>query len=325
MARALITGIAGQDGSYLAEWLLQQGWEVHGVLHAPPQNLWRLQGLESRLALHALDLEDPGPVADLVGAIRPDACWHLTGVRTPCPDPASEIRQCSGNVRATQILLQALHTSRPGAAFVFAASSEVFGGSAPAPQSETTPMAPGSLYAIAKAAGVHLVQHYRRERGMRASAALLFNHESPRRGEAYVTRKVSLAAARIRLGLQPELRLGDLQAARDWGHARSYAQAMGAMAALEAPEDLVLATGVLHSLEDFVSAAFAALDLDWHRYVVEDPSIPRPRREGILRGDPSRAQAILGWHDPVPFESLAKEMAEADLARLRDHGKGRPA
>ncbi|MDE3032525.1 MAG: GDP-mannose 4,6-dehydratase [Acidobacteriota bacterium] len=325
MATALITGIAGQDGSYLAEWLLARGWDVHGTVHAPPRNLWRLEGLTDRLRLHPLDLEDAEAVHGLVASVWPDACWHLTGIRTPSPDPASEIRQCAGNVRTTQLLLQALQAQRPEARFVFAASSEIFGTSAPAPQSEVTPPAPETLYAIAKTAGLHLVQHYRRDRGLKACAAILFNHESPRRGEEFVTRKITLAAARIRMGLQSELRLGDLQAMRDWGHARSYAQAMGAMGLMDAPEDLVLATGVLHTLEAFVSAAFAALDLDWRQYVREDPSIPRPSRGGVLRGDPSRAWTVLGWRDPVPFESLARDMAEADLARLQSLANERQA
>lgn len=321
MRRALVTGIAGQDGSFLADLLLAEGSLVHGTVRpgAPTRaeghrNLAHLRGRPG-LVLHPVDLLDRGAVRDLVAALAPDECYHLTGTRRPVGSPREAAELVEGAIGTTHALLAALQEARPDAGFFFAASSELFPAGAPSPCDERTPLDPRTHYAIAKAAGVGLVRLHR-DRGLRASAGLLFNHESARRGEGYVTRAISAGAARVALGLAETLTLGDLDARRDWGHARSFAEAMRRMARMEAPEELVLATGVAHTVRDFAEAAFAHLGLDWRRHVVVDPSIPRPARPGLV-GNPARAAAVLGWRDDVPFTQLVAEMVDDDLARLR--------
>ncbi len=323
MTRALITGIAGQDGSYLADLLLDRGVEVHGTVRPDqlrtPGALWRLAGVLDRVDLHALDLLDTVTLGALVGALAPDLCFHLTGTRRPIASPGEEAELLEGAIATTHTLLAAQHRHRPGGAFFLAASSEMYGPEPPLPQDEGTPLEPGSIYAIAKAAGFQLVRHYRQDKGFRACSGILFNHESPRRGEGYVTRQITQAAARIKMGLAQELVLGDLGARRDWGHARSFTRGMILMAGQDAPEDLVLATGVTHSVGDFVEAAFGRLGLDPRDHVREDPSRPRPMRQGLV-GNPDRAFRLLGWRDEVPFRSLVEEMADADLERVAGHG-----
>lgn len=312
--RALITGIAGQDGSYLAEELVQAGWEVHGVLR-PGTDLWRLAAVSDRLFLHPLDLGQPALLKALVHQVRPDACWHLTGTRKPIPDDQTASELLEGTLATTHALVQAMGAASPRGALVFAASSEMYGPGTPAPQDERTPLDPRSLYAIAKAAGLQLVRHARETRGLRASSAILFNHESPRRTPDFVSRKITLAAARIRAGLQQTLVLGSLEAARDWGHARCHARALRLMADQAAPEDLVIATGRAHTVGDFVRLAFDRAGLDPERHVVLDPALARPE-DTVRLGNPARARAVLGWEPATSFEELVAEMVDEDLRRL---------
>ncbi|MFO0581858.1 MAG: GDP-mannose 4,6-dehydratase [Anaeromyxobacter sp.] len=321
MQRALVTGLAGQDGSFLADLLLAEGVEVHGTVRrgAPADagahpRLARHRG-DPRLVLHPVELEDRAAVRALVAEIGPDELYHLTGTRKPVDSVAAGEALLEGAIGTTHALASALHAARPGAGFFFAASSELFAPDAPSPCDERTPFDPRSVYAIAKAAGVGLVRHYR-ERGLRAAAGILFNHESARRGPGYVTRAISAGAARVALGLAREVALGDLDARRDWGHARSFARAMTLMIRRDAPEDLVLATGAAHTVRDFAAAAFAHVGLDWRRHVVVDPAIPRPPRPGLV-GNPARAAELLGWRDDVPFERLVAEMVDDDLETLR--------
>ena len=321
MKRALVTGLGGQDGSYLADLLLAEGVEVHGTVRpgAPADagahpRLAHHRG-DRRLVLHPLELLDTAAVRALVAALAPDECYHLTGTRKPIGTVAEEQALLQGAIGTTHALASALHAARPGAGFFFAASSELFSPDASSPCDEATPFDPRSVYAIAKAAGVGLVRHYR-DLGLRAAAGILFNHESARRGPGFVTRKISAGAARVALGLDRELHLGDLDARRDWGHARSFARAMPLMIRRDAPEDLVLATGVAHTVRDFAAAAFAHVGLDWRNHVVVDPGIPRPPRPGLV-GNPARAAAVLGWRDDVPFERLVAEMVDDDLQTLR--------
>lgn len=321
MRRALVTGIAGQDGSFLAEDLLGEGLEVHGTVRpgaaGAPGGHPRLAHLAGRpgLVLHAVDLLDHAALGALVAAVRPDECYHLTGTRRPEAAPAGEGALVEGEIGTTRALLEALRRAAPDAGFFLASSSEILEADQPGPCGEGARLAPRSPYAIAKAAGLWLVRLYREERGLRACAGILFNHESARRGPGYVTRRITAGAAAVKLGLAAELRLGDLSARRDWGHARSFARGMRLMVRQARPEDLVLATGRAHTVAEFAAAAFAHLGLDWRRHVVEDPSIPRPARPGLV-GDPSRAAALLGWRDEVPFEALVAEMVDDDLARL---------
>jgi GDPmannose 4,6-dehydratase len=315
MRRALISGIAGQDGSYLAELLLESGAEVHGTVRpgASEASLWRLHGVRSRLHLHPVDLLDGRAVAALVRELAPHECYHLTGTRKVIADARAESELLEGAIGTTRTLLSALEAARPEAAFVFAASSEMFSPDRVGVCSEETPLDPRSIYAIAKAAGLHLTRLYR-HKGLRASSAILFNHESPRRGEEFVSRSITSGAVRIKLGLAHELTLGDLEARRDFGHARSFARGLELMARQPLPQDLVLATGRTHSVGDFVKAAFGHLGLDWRAHVRLDPDRPRATRAGLV-GDPSRARAVLAWSDEVPFEQLVAEMVDADMAR----------
>jgi GDPmannose 4,6-dehydratase len=315
MQRALVTGITGQDGSYLAELLLDEGWEVHGTVRPGGTDgaaLWRLTGVRDRLRLHPVDLLDLGALAALVRELAPDECYHLTGTRKPIADAREEAALLEGAIATTHTLLASLQAARPDAAFLFAASSEMFSPDAPAPQDETTPLEPRTIYAIAKVAGLHLARHYREARHLRACSAILFNHESPRRGAEFVTRIISSGVARIALGLERRLVLGDLEARRDWGHARSYARGMRRMLLQAHPQELVLATGRPHSVGEFVEAAFSHVGLDWRAHVEVDPSIPRAARAGLV-GNPARARDVLGWSDDVPFQQLVAEMVDADL------------
>jgi len=315
--RGLIIGITGQDGSYLTEELLARGLEVHGTCRPSdledPARLWRLAPVLDRVTLHPINLANHASVSRLVADLAPSSCFHLAGTRKPVAGPAEASGLLEGAIGTTHVILQALCDS-PGASLVFAASSEMYGPDAPAPQDEGTPLDPRELYGIAKAAGFQLVRHYRETKGLRASSAILFNHESPRRGPEFVTRRISQAVARIKLGLQREVRLGDLDAQRDWGHARSYARGLALMAELEEPRDFVLATGVLHSVREFLEEAFRHVGLDPRQHVILDATLPRSLR-GPLSGNPLLARNVLGWQDEVAFGSLVAEMVDADLQR----------
>ena len=316
MKRALIIGIAGQDGSYLSEHLLEAGCEVHGTCRpgeeGDPASLWRLAPILDRLILHPVSLEDSSSLRRLVLGLAPEECYHLAGTRKAV-DGANSAVLLEGAIATSHTLAEAL-SHVPQAGLLFAASSEMFGPEAPAPQDERTTFDPRSLYAIAKVAGVQLMRYYREHHGLRACSAILFNHESPRRGTEFVTRRITQGAARIRLGLQSGLELGDLDARRDWGHARSFAKGMWMMLQQESPQDLVLATGHTHSVREFLEAAFDRLGLDPYAHITVDPALVR-LQPGQLRGDPSRAASLLGWKDEVPFASLVAEMVDADLAR----------
>lgn len=318
--RGLITGIAGQDGSYLAELLVAEGWEVHGTVR-PGTDLWRLGSVADRVMLHEVDLASQEEVRALVTHLHPAACWHLTGTRKPVPDDRTASALLEGELATTHALLQAMTAGIPRGVFVFAASSEMYGPDAVVPQDERTPLDPRNIYAIAKAAGVHLVRYTREIRGLRACSAILFNHESPRRTPDFVSRKISLAVARIRAGLQHELELGSLDASRDWGHARCYAKALRLMACQDEPEDLVIATGVPHTVGDFVNLAFAHVGLDPTKHIVLNTDLARPM-ESLRVGNPARAGAVLGWSPECSFKELIAEMVDEDLRRVQE-GPGR--
>jgi len=317
---ALITGISGQDGSYLAELLLAKGYEVHGIVRRSSSfNRQRIDhldhGADARLKLHYGDLSDAVGLVNLVRDIQPDEIYNLgaqshVAVSFEVPDYTGEVTGL-GAVR----LLEAIHASGVDARFYQASSSEMFG-SAPSPQSELTPFHPRSPYASAKVFAYHTTVNFRESYDMFTVNGILFNHESPRRGENFVTRKITTAVARIVCGLQNQLQLGSLDPKRDWGYAPEYVEAMWSMLQHDKPGDYVVATGEAHSVREFCQAAFGHVGLDWEKYVSIDPRYVRPAEVNHLLGDPSRAAEELGWRSQVRFEELVEIMVDADIARI---------
>jgi GDPmannose 4,6-dehydratase len=330
--KALITGITGQDGSYLTELLLSKGYEVHGLIRrASTFNTVRIDHLyqdphspDRKLLLHYGDLTDGTQLTSLIYNVRPDEIFHL-GAQSHVM-VSFEMPEFTGNVDGlgTVRILEALRRSGEPARFYQASSSEMYG-NAPAPQNEETPFRPRSPYAAAKVYALWTVVNYREAYGMFAVNGILFNHESPRRGETFVSRKITRAAARIKLGVQDKLYLGNLEARRDWGYAPEYVEAMWRMLQQDRPDDFVIATGETHSVREFVEETFGRLGLDWQRHVEIDPRYLRPTEVDLLRGDARKAKKILGWEPKVHFKELVKIMVDADLEaeRVRIEGTGR--
>jgi GDPmannose 4,6-dehydratase len=323
--KALVTGITGQDGSYLAELLLAKGYEVHGLVRRSSTfNTRRIDHLYvdphepgARFFLHYGDLSDSGQLSHLIYNIQPEEIYHLAAqshVRVSFDMP-----EYTGDVTALGVtrLLEAIRRSGIKTRFYQASSSELFGDSPP-PQNEETPMRPRSPYAAAKLYGYWMVRNYREGYGLFAVNGILFNHESPRRGETFVTRKITRAVARIKFGLQQKLYLGNLEARRDWGYAPDFVEAMWLMLQQDSPEDLVIATGEAHSVREFLEEAFSYVDLDWREYVEIDPRYFRPTEVDFLWGDASKARRILGWEPRVSFQQLVHIMVDADLQDLID-------
>lgn len=318
MKKALITGITGQDGSYLAEHLLNLGYEVHGLvrrvaLEQPDQRLGRVTHLVDRLILHAGSLESYPSLFQVLSRCQFDECYHLAAQSFVAESLADGFSTMNTNSNGTHYLLAALRELQPGCKFYFAGSSEMFGKVREVPQRETTPFHPRSPYGISKVAGYYLTINYREAHQMFCTNGMLFNHESPRRGFEFVTRKITHNVARIKLGLAQELRLGNLEARRDWGHAADYVVAMHSMMQLPEPDDFVIATGHTHSVRDFCELAFAEADLDYRDFVIEDPRFYRPAEVEILVGDASKARQVLGWEPSYSFRDLVKEMVLHDL------------
>jgi len=322
MKRALITGITGQDGSYLAELLLEKGYEVHGLVRRvaiedPEHRLWRILHLKDRLKLHAASLESLPSIYRVFQAVKPDECYHLAAQSFVAYSFEDEFSTLNANINGTHHVLAALRDCTPDCRFYFAASSEMFGKAAQVPQTELTPFHPRSAYGISKVAGFHLTRNYREAYGVKAYSGILYNHESPRRGFEFVTRKITSHAARIKLGLAKELRLGNLESRRDWGHAREYVRAMWLMLQQDEPEDFVIATGEQHSVREFAEAAFSHLGLDYREHVILDSQLLRPADVETLLGDAAKARRTLGWSCQVKFKELVHEMVEADLRLLK--------
>lgn len=324
MKRALITGVTGQDGSYLAELLLGKGYEVHGVKRRSSSlNTGRVDGIyrdihESgvRFFLHFADLTDSGSLTRLLYQIRPDEVYNLAAqshVRV-----SFEVPEYTADVTAMGALrlLEGIRQTGIGARFYQASSSEMFG-STPPPQREDTQFHPRSPYACAKLFAHNITVNYRESYGMFACSGILFNHESPRRGETFVTRKITRAVAHIKLGLQDKLYLGNLEARRDWGYAPEYVEAMWRMLQQDQPDDYVIGTGSSYSVEEFVAAAFAHANLDWRDYVEIDPRYYRPAEVDLLQGDAGKARQELGWRHQVETPELVKIMVDADIEELR--------
>jgi GDPmannose 4,6-dehydratase len=314
---ALVTGISGQDGSYLAEFLLAKGYEVHGMMRrTSTKSSGRIDHLKDKFTLHEGDLLDSTSLTRMLDQVRPDEVYNLAAqsfvpVSWEQPIFTSEVT----GLGVTRMLDAVLHVDK-STRFYQASSSEMFGKVRESPQSEETPFYPRSPYGVAKAYGHHITVNYRESYGMFACSGILFNHESPRRGLEFVTRKIANAVARIKLGLDEELRLGNLDAKRDWGHARDYVRAMWMMLQQDAPDDYVVGTGEMHSVREFVEIAFDHVGLDWQEYVVVDPKFYRPAEVDQLLANPTKAREKLGWVPKVTFEELVREMVDKDLDGL---------
>ncbi len=328
MKKALITGITGQDGSYLAEFLLEKGYDVHGVVRRSSSfNTQRIDHLSrDHFSLHYADLNDLASLQDALRRVRPDEVYNLgaqSHVRVSFDMP-EYTAQCTG--LGCLRLLEALRAEGlTESRFYQASSSELYGKVAEVPQSEATPFHPRSPYAAAKAFAFYITQNYREAYGMFAVNGILFNHESPRRGENFVTRKISRAAARIKLGLQDTVSLGNIDAKRDWGYAKDYVEAMWLMLQAKTPEDFVIATGETHSVREFLDEAFAHVGLDWKTHVRTDSRHLRPSEVDLLLGDPKKAKTVLGWQPKTTFRELVRLMVEADLGLAEDEKRsGKP-
>jgi GDPmannose 4,6-dehydratase len=331
MPTALISGITGQDGSYLTELLLEKGYQVHGIIRRSSSfNTDRIDHLyqapqetQKRLSLHYGDLADSASILSLVGDIKPDEIYHLgaqSHVRV-----SFDIPEYTGDVTGlgTIRLLEAVRKASPRSRFYQASSSEMFGKVMEIPQKETTSFYPRSPYGAAKVYGYWATVNYRESYGMHASNGILFNHESPRRGETFVTRKITRAVARIQAGLQDKLFMGNLDAQRDWGYAPEYVEAMWRMLQQDQGDDYVVATGETHSVREFLEVAFGRAGLDWQKHVAHDARYERPAEVDLLIGDPSKAARQLGWKPQVTFKELVEIMVDADIALLEEERSGR--
>ena len=316
--RALITGITGQDGSYLAELLLDQGYEVFGVirrLSAP--NVWRIQHLLNRITLLQADLLDQLSLIKAVERSKPDEFYNLAAMSFVPASWDQPMLTGEYNAQGVTRALEAVRSVNPKIRFYQASSSEMYGRVREVPQTESTPFYPRSPYGVSKVFGHYITVNYRESYDLFAVSGILFNHESPRRGIEFVTRKVTDGAARIALGLADTLKLGNLDACRDWGFSGDYVRAMWLMLQQDRPDDYVIATGEAHSVKDLVEVAFGHLGLDWHKHVGLDPAFLRPAEVDHLIGDPAKARKELGWEPSVNFKGLVTMMVDADMARLK--------
>lgn len=320
--RALVTGITGQDGAYLSQFLLEKGYEVHGVIRRSSHrgvedHRLRWLGVADRVHLHDGDLADLSSLLRTVNDVQPDEIYNLAAQSFV----ASSWRQplLTANVTAIGVtnMLEAMRIGAPGARFYQASSSEMYGLIQEPMQSETTPFYPRSPYAVAKLYGHWITVNYRESFGLHASSGILFNHESPLRGVEFVTRKVTRTVAAIKLGQTTELRLGNIDAKRDWGHARDYVRAMWLMLQQEKPDDYVVATGVTTTVRDMCKIAFAHAGLEMDKHLIIDPAFFRPAEVDVLLGDSTKARKALGWKPEIDLETMIKEMLDADLERLR--------
>jgi len=322
MKKALITGITGQDGAYLSRLLLEKGYEVHGIvrrvaLEDPEHRLWRIKSVLDKIKLHPGSLESYASLFDVVERTKPDECYHLGAQSFVSYSFEDEFSTISTNINGTHYMLSAIKNKAPKCKFYFAASSEMFGHVREVPQKETTPFYPRSPYGISKVAGFELTRNYREAYGIFASSGILFNHESPMRGYEFVTRKISRGVAKIKMGLAKELRLGNMDAKRDWGFAGDYVEAMYLMLQQDKPDDYVIATGETHTVKEFAELAFKHAGLNWKDHVKVDESLFRPAEVHELRGDCAKAKKALNWKPKVNFEELVKMMVDEDLKKVK--------
>jgi GDPmannose 4,6-dehydratase len=319
MKKALITGITGQDGSHLAEWLAQQGYEVHGIVRrSSTESFERIAHLTEHIQLHQADLLDQLSLIEVLKAVGPDEVYNLAAMSfVPTSWSQPVLTGEFTGIGVTRMLEAIRLLNAKGIRFYQASSSEMFGKVQEVPQRETTPFYPRSPYGVAKVYGHWITVNYRESYGMFCCSGILFNHEGPRRGREFVTRKITHAVARIKHGLQSELRLGNLDAQRDWGYAGDYVRAMWLMLQQDRPDDYVIATGQTHSVRQFVEAAFDSAGLDWKKHVVQDPALIRPAEVDLLVGDSGKAQKLLGWKPEVSFVELVNMMVRADLDEVQ--------
>ncbi len=320
---ALITGITGQDGSYLSEHLLGLGYHVHGIVRRvafedPTHRLRRIHHLveEKRVSLHSGTLESYPSIVNIIQKLQPTEIYHLAAQSFVAESFSDSFSTLNMNINGTHHMLEALHSVSPQSRFYFAGTSEMFGKVREMPQKETTPFRPRSPYGISKVAGYELVRNYREAYKLFCCSGILFNHESPRRGYEFVTRKITSAVARIKHGRQKELLLGNLEAQRDWGHAKDYVRAMHLMLQQPEPDDYVVASGQTHYIREFAEKAFAWAGLDYRDFVKISPEFFRPAETDLLIGDPSKAELVLGWKPSVTFDQLIAEMVDHDLAEM---------
>lgn len=320
MKKALITGITGQDGSYLAELLLTKGYEVHGIVRRvaienPKRRIERLAKVKDKIVFHSASLENYASIFSVVYNVKPDECYHLAAQSFVSDSFKDIFSTFEINIDGTLFVLSAIKEIVPDCRFYFAASSEMFGKVKESPQNEDTLFYPRSPYGISKVTGFDLVRNYREAYGLYACNGILYNHESPRRGMEFVTRKITNTAVRIKLGLDTELRLGNLEAKRDWGYAGDYVFAAYLMLQQDKPDDYVIATNETHSVKEFVKMAFEYLDLDYKKYVIIDKRFYRPADVELLQGNYDKAKKKLGWSPGIKFKKLVEMMVKADYAK----------
>ena len=318
MKRALITGITGQDGSYLAEFLLGKDYEVHGIIRRvafedPAHRLYRINHILKRITLHTASMESYPSLFNVIEKIKPDECYHLAAQSFVGDSFEDAFSTFNTNINGTLHVLSAIKEKAPECKIYFAATSEMFGKAKETPQNENTPFYPRSPYGITKVVGFDLIRNFRESYGLFASSGILFNHESPRRGFEFVTRKITSSVAKIKAGQKNELRLGNLDAKRDWGFAGDYVQAMWLMLQQDEPDDFVIATNETHSVREFLELAFGCAGLKWEDYVSIDKRFYRPAEVHLLQGDYSKGYQKLGWEPRVKFEELVRMMVESDL------------
>lgn len=318
---ALITGITGQDGSYLAEFLLAKDYEVHGIvrrvaLEDPEHHIWRIKHILDKVHLYSASLESYSSIFEVVDKVQPEECYHLAAQSFVSYSFEDAFSTMNTNVNGTHAILSCVHRRVPKCRFYFAGSSEMFGVAPQSPQNETTVFYPRSSYGISKLTGFHLTRNYREAYKLFTVNGILFNHESPRRGFEFVTRKITSAVARIKMGLQKELPLGNLDAKRDWGFAGDYVVAMWQMLQQSSPDDYVIATGETHTVRQFLELAFGHVGLDWEKYVTKDDKLFRPAEIYELRGDSTKARKVFDWKPTVSFRSLVTMMVEEDFKKL---------
>jgi GDPmannose 4,6-dehydratase len=319
--KAFITGITGQDGSYLAEYLLKLGYEVHGLvrrtaLESPEHRLSRIKHIVNSVTLHSGSLESYPSIFHIFAKHRFNEVYHLAAQSFVAESFSDGFSTMNTNINGTHFVLAAIRELQPECRFYFAGSSEMFGKVREVPQSEQTPFYPRSPYGISKVTGFELSRNYRESYDMFCTNGILFNHESPRRGYEFVTRKITQGVARIKSGLATELRLGNLEAKRDWGHSRDYVRAMHLMLQQEKPDDFVIAMGETHSVAEFCELAFAHVGLDYKQFVVVDPQFYRPAEVELLLGNPQKAKQQIGWQPEISFSELVFEMVEHDLSEV---------
>ena len=316
--KALITGITGQDGYYLSKFLLKKNYLVHGIirrvaLEDPDHRLWRLKDINDKIILHPGSLESYASLVKIINLVKPDEIYHLAAQSYVANSFLDDFSTLNTNINGTHYILSAIKEFSPKTKFYFAGSSEMFGKVKEIPQNENTPFYPRSPYGISKVTGYDLTRNFRESYNLFCCSGILFNHESPKRGFEFVTRKISLGVAKIKLGLQNKINLGNINSQRDWGHAKDYVRAMWLMLQQKKPSDFVIGTGTQYSVKDFLKIAFSSVGLNYKKYITIDKNLIRPSEVDSLLADSSKAKKILKWKPKVKFKDLVKEMVLEDL------------